>query len=378
MISRGVKAHLGLLLAFILMLGSCAQFERGPGSKASSETTIHIFHTFAQHLALEACGCSFRSLGGMARLQVAMNRSRKNVTEKAESLFLASGPSFSYWGIDGKGKTLPDQKKEIESLIDTWSALKLDVLSVSTEDLSLGMDQLKQLEARSKFRWVSANIIQKITKASLFSPSMAFEKDGHQVLVTGIASKGERLPEAITIDEPVAALERTVKAAVPKPDVVIILASYVSDEERAAIQRAIAIPHVILFGNDSDSLNGAAGQYSFSSIHMRSLNRGRSISQLSIFLKPGMKEFFNPEIAFQAMSSQDPIQKNIQQLEKDLGRTKSKSEQAKILKTLAERRDALGRAQLMPIHPTSGSSIFEYAVFPLDQQFDPVKKGQAE
>ena len=123
-----------------------------------------------------------------------------------------------------------------EGIIDAYNLMKVDAVGVSKRDLAGGLAFLQEQAKRSKFKWLSANLVRKSTNAPFFKTSTIMEIGPHKVGIIGLTSseppfafeeKGDAviLPWQDVLPELVAEM-------IPKCDMLILLSNNTSGQNK--------------------------------------------------------------------------------------------------------------------------------------------------
>ena len=175
----------------------------------------------------------------------------KTLREKHENVLLVdSGNAFL------KNGTRPELTAETTIL--GMNYIRYDALNIGQGELSLGIDFLRDLEKEALFPFVSANIFLKETGLPLGEQFLIKEFNGLKVGITGVISPeyvAKSSPEAknVTIEDPIATLERIVPELRKRSDVVIVL-SHLGVASTRTLARKISGIDIAIIGNDTQIL----------------------------------------------------------------------------------------------------------------------------
>ena len=73
-------------------------------------------------------------------------------------------------------------------IIDAYNLMKVDAVGVSKRDLAGGLAFLQEQAAKSKFKWLSANLVKKSTNDPLFKQNTITEVGPHKIGVIGLTT----------------------------------------------------------------------------------------------------------------------------------------------------------------------------------------------
>ena len=137
--------------------------------------------------------------------------------------------------------------------IDAYNRMGYDFLNIGDNDLKLGLNQLRELEAQANFDFISANIIMANTKEHLFVPYKIVNLNGVKFGFIGLASEPEGLDNRLDVLNPIEAYEKTRLDITDKCDFIIaVIALNATDE------------HNFISGDTSADLIISANQYRYS------------------------------------------------------------------------------------------------------------------
>ena len=156
-----------------------------------------------------------------------------------------------------KGTRLDKGKEEEEKLtaaaiVDAYNVIGCRAVGVTARDLAAGVDYLLELRERSRFSWLSANLVRGRSLRPLFAPYTVIEVAGTRVGVTGLTSP--RLAPAalgggrVSVIDWRQALRRVVEDLRDRADMIIVLSNLPASENRAMAKEFPAVAMIIQAG----------------------------------------------------------------------------------------------------------------------------------
>jgi 2',3'-cyclic-nucleotide 2'-phosphodiesterase (5'-nucleotidase family) len=88
------------------------------------------------------------------------------------------------------GRQLEQAKINAAGIVEAYNLLDYEAVGISALDLAGGVDFLKELQEKSKFSWLSANIVAPENDRPLFTPFVVKEKAGLRIAVLGLTGSG--------------------------------------------------------------------------------------------------------------------------------------------------------------------------------------------
>lgn len=197
------------------------------GLPPNRNNLLSIVYNGYRRSSLEPCGCVSHKLGGIDR-----------EASMIESITSAGLPMIKL-EAGGYVRDLAGQSAAFRTatkyLLGALAALDYDVFNVGATDIEIGREFLENSLGDKKDRLISANIVDPVTSAPLFSPYRILEvklRSGEiiKIGVTGITRSRvtigfpESVPKSYTVSDPVAALRKVMPELEKKCDIIILLA----------------------------------------------------------------------------------------------------------------------------------------------------------
>jgi hypothetical protein len=134
-------------------------------------------------------------------------------------------------------------------IVEAYNILGYEAVAVSRIDLAGGTDFLHELQKKSKFTWLSANLVDMRNRQPLFSPFIIKKKSGLRIAVIGLTGSGAanepRERENYLILPWQDLLPKFMKEIRKQADLVILLSS-LSPLENEQISQAFPNIHIII------------------------------------------------------------------------------------------------------------------------------------
>jgi 2',3'-cyclic-nucleotide 2'-phosphodiesterase (5'-nucleotidase family) len=163
------------------------------------------------------CGCHTPK-GGLARIASVIDSTK---IKYGDALVVEAG-DFA------PERTNAIEEARIDFQFKTLELIGYDAIGIGERELNFGYAKLKALAASSKVPLLCANLIDKKTGQPAFKPYTIVKKGNLKVGVFAVLGPKIELPadagEELTVEDPLAAAQRTVAALRKQCDVVVVLA----------------------------------------------------------------------------------------------------------------------------------------------------------
>ena len=156
-------------------------------------------------------------MGGLARKSTIINDLR---TEGYDVLVADAGNLFFKKDNLSSGVTIETAKETANIIVECFNAIGCDVFSPGSHDFAGGFDFLKDLETKSQFPFISANIFSKYGE-KIFEPYLIIEKQGKKIGFLGLSSIF--INEQVTVKDPFKILKSVIDELDSKTDMIILL-----------------------------------------------------------------------------------------------------------------------------------------------------------
>lgn len=161
--------------------------------------------------------------------------------------------------LDGGGLLFPMEKFSphraaqaqitAEGIVEAYNYMGFKAVGIAAADLATGLDFLKDISKRSKFAWLSANLVQADSHKPIFQDAIQFEVGKLKVAVLGLTE--ERAGQFLDTNGGVVilpwqeVLPDLVSQLGKKADLVILLSSYSQADNKKIAEQVTGI-HLIL------------------------------------------------------------------------------------------------------------------------------------
>jgi 5'-nucleotidase len=194
------------------IIGGCGKGELAEG------TVVTIMYSSDVHGKLEGCGCRHNS-GGITRRSAVLRSAR----EEDETVFYCDAGNFL------TGTPEVDSSRGRIS-VAVYNQLGANVVNVSERELALGVEAFKNVRKEGKFACVSANL--RYHGSPVTEPYVTRKVKDARIGVIGLCgarnamrSDSQKLPEGVTMDDPLVSARRCVVALQGKADVIVVLST---------------------------------------------------------------------------------------------------------------------------------------------------------
>tara|TARA_Y100001970_G_scaffold60156_1_gene76627 strand:+ start:212 stop:1210 length:999 start_codon:yes stop_codon:yes gene_type:complete len=156
-------------------------------------------------------------MGGLARKSTIINDLKK---EGNDVIVADAGNLFFKKDKISSGITIDTAKETAKIIVDCFNVIGCDVFSPGSHDFAAGLQFIQDLENRSNFPYISANIFGK-NGEKLYEPYIIVEKQGKKIGFLGLSSVF--LNEKLTVKDPFKVLKSMIDELESKTDMVILL-----------------------------------------------------------------------------------------------------------------------------------------------------------
>ena len=201
-------------VALVLLL---LAFAATPRLAAAGPKTLAVLSTSDAVGKLTPCGCHTPK-GGFARIASVVDSSK---IRYGDVLLVEAGD----FAPDGSN---PIEEARIDFQFRTMELIGYDAIGIGERELNFGYAKLKTLAAGSKVPVISANLVDKKSGQLAFKPYAIVKKGNLKVGVFSVMAPKVDLPAGagseLTVEDPLAATQRTVAELRKQCDVVVALA----------------------------------------------------------------------------------------------------------------------------------------------------------
>lgn len=344
-----MRKTLGLFWAFLFILSACQSQEtalRQPESESPKKRGVTVLFSSNRQLEIEPCGCSLNPAGGIEREFNYFTAVKAEVGHPV--IGLASGATFVPEAADFQPKSLGFYQKKAIYAVKGMNALELKALAPSADDFRLGVEYLKQLESKSTFPWVLANVVDKKTKQPVFKPTHSFKVGDDEYLVIGLTGPAQKVFANKNIQVlPAEEVLRGILSEVKTRKFVIVM----SNLPRAEWQKMSALTskiQLILGSTDADSTGAAWEQWTPGTLFANPPHRSQFMARLDLAWVEPITGFYGASFVEAAAFSRRALQMQITEANLILEKKLSKKEKKKWTDRATAASEKLGRLVEVP------------------------------
>jgi 5'-nucleotidase / UDP-sugar diphosphatase len=278
--------------ALMVLASGCTKKEVPEG------TVVSLIYSSDVRGKLEGCGCKHNG-GGVTRRSAAITQAR------------AKDPDVVYCDAGNfmTGTPEVDSTRGLLS-VAVYNEMKAAVVNVCERELAFGMDNFKKAKEQAKFKMVSANLRY---KGSVFTePYVVLPVKEAQVAFIGLCATPDimrtdsvKLPEGVTVEDPIVAARRVVSALRGKVNMIVVL-STCGDALDSTLATQFTDIDVIIGGRTYRP--DPANPWTIGKTRIARTSRdGRELGRLDLAFGPaGAIKTYNPtEIALETSSPSD-------------------------------------------------------------------------
>lgn len=156
-------------------------------------------------------------MGGLARKSTII----KDLKSEGHDVIVAdAGNLFFKKDKLSSGITIDHAKETANIIVDCFNIIGCDVFSPGSHDFAAGFDFMTQLQKKSNFPYISANIFEK-NGQKLYEPYIIVEKQGKKIAFIGLSSVF--LNDKLTVKDPFKILKNIINEVDSKSDMIILL-----------------------------------------------------------------------------------------------------------------------------------------------------------
>ena len=183
----------------------------------SSDNGIRLVLTSNVNGETDPCGWKKKPMGGLARKSTII----KDLKSEGHDVIVAdAGNLFFKKDKLSSGVTIDHAKETANIIVDCFNIIGCDVFSPGSHDYAAGFDFMQQLQKKSNFPYISANIFGK-NGEKLYDPYIIVEKQGKKIGFVGLSSVF--LNEKLTVKDPFKTLKNIINEVDSKTDMIILL-----------------------------------------------------------------------------------------------------------------------------------------------------------
>ncbi len=309
-----------IILAVFFLVG-CASTSN-LSSHSDGPGKLSILSDSSRMGELEPCGCTVNTLGGLVRQENVFAKWRANFKNH---LTVTSGMAF----VPQKFEMLKDhpeqQKVKGQFIIKALNELGMQVMSVSANDLAMGLPYILSLRDNAKFKMVSANLIHAKTKKPIFDETAEFQFEGTKVVVTGVTKYGWEQGWVMDSGAMVARPEEKIAAIlakVPESSFVVLLSDLPAADRDELLEK---FPKIRVVVGASENAGQAAELRGTTALRLDNEGRARAVSRTTVDLGPATVPFYDEKFSAHVAKERAWKKDRIVELEKKYAATKDES-----------------------------------------------------
>jgi hypothetical protein len=228
---RGPRWTAALLVVLAAVPGSSGDGPSAPAPGTSSggpSRKFTLVYNVNNAGYWDVCGCKHKDVrqGSVTRRAAFLKQLR--ATDR-KILLLDGGSTLFSVGSRVKDEELGEAVRRAELIVDSYNLMGYHAMAVGAFDLAAGMDHLRKLQSRSKFKFLSANLADRKSGKLYFEPHAVFEVAGLRIGVVGLTIETltkyylEKVAPDAQLLDPIAAAKNAIAELRPKTDFVIAL-----------------------------------------------------------------------------------------------------------------------------------------------------------
>ena len=183
----------------------------------SSDNGIRLVLTSNVNGETDPCGWKKKPMGGLARKSTII----KDLKSEGHDVIVAdAGNLFFKKDKLSNGITIDHAKATANIIVDCFNIIGCDVFSPGSHDFAGGFDFMQQLQKKSDFPYISANIFSS-SGERLYDPYVIIEKQGKKIGFIGLSSVF--LNDQLSVKDPFKILKDLINEVESKTDMIILL-----------------------------------------------------------------------------------------------------------------------------------------------------------
>jgi len=282
---------------------------------------------------IERCGCSAQDLGGIDR---EVNLLEQYKSERNLSVtYLVTGTTLVTQPQNFKPSRIKRYLSKAGYVVEALNLMGASYYAPSIQDLSLGVDAIRGLEQKAKFKFLSANLFQLKDgkmQASLFKPYEEVNLAGAQVLFIGLSGKGNpvyKVDSMVGFKPPKEALKAVFEKVDPTGKFVVLLSS-LPEVELKEVQAEF--PQIQFYAGGSDQRATLDLEYpSRKTVYGNPSARGRDVLIVEVGAKLPFDEFYSEKGAQFATERKVLLDDQLRKLPEKIANAKTPAEKAEHL-----------------------------------------------
>ncbi len=213
---------LSFLFSIIILIGCAVTPEK------TNFPRLTVFYSANRQGEVEPCGCQVHQLGGLNRMAVFLEESRKGLGKRTQLLVDAGDTFFSSNPLNTR--RIEQEKIRAATIADSYRQLHWDAFTPGERDFAAGLGFLRDLQKRSGAVFISSNLKDQQGN-TLFENFHIFDLQGQKVGVMSLTSPDvmSRV-SSVVVEDPVQAFSRTLQELKKGGAEIVILLSHLGLE----------------------------------------------------------------------------------------------------------------------------------------------------
>lgn len=270
---------------------------------------LTIFFTANNHAEREDCGCRKNPLGGLDRRHTLLEALEDpGQSQKWWGREAAPGPVFHLDAGDsifinstidrGTPNAQKIAKHDGRAVVDALNTFPPDAMLVGELELVFGVDELKALEKRAKFPFISANV-QSPQGELLWPGHLVVERDGRKIGVVGVTKQKTRYEDywnerKVQVTDPLEAAKTAIAKLPEDVDLVVLLSNLgLNDSEKLVTDLRAQNARVDFVVVSSSNRMTEEPQFAAGVPLVEPLSRGKYVGRADFVLNGPTIEFRN-------------------------------------------------------------------------------------
>ncbi len=354
-----------ILFLITLVIAGCATQQLQKTELPANSTTI--LFSANRNLEFEPCGCSMSPQGGLVREWNYLQAVKKS---NPSAFYLVSGTSFYPELGQYESKEKKSYFLKAGYIAEAFKKMGVDVVGLSDEDLRLGLSSLKKLASQYHLDFISTNIIDKKTKAPLFSPYKKVSRNGATFYILSLTSDEGVLPakSGVMIQSPEIALQEWL-GKIPQDGYVVVLSTLSKIDRDPLVQKFTGV-HLFLGGQRREDIPGRFTQNTVSTLFANQSGGGKSIYQITLSSPAPKKRFYNANIVREYAELRTYWEENLETYQREIASKQNEKKRASLQASIEQLRTNLKLSKDIIVNPDEQSVLYDYKLVELGPSFD--------
>lgn len=291
-------------LLWVALLGGCAS----PPDQARPTNPVSVIFASNRFLELEPCGCSINPVGGLEREWNLLEKWKKEITWPI--IVLTGGTTFAPPPKQYNPKNAGHHIEKGHFLLEALDQFKTSALGLTIDDLAVGLEEIRRLERKARFPFISSNITAK-DGAHLFKPFYEITNGEDLILLLALSHESQASwSKPYAVKNPENSVREILSSHGKRARMVIILSSLPRDLNTKILEIFPEV-HVILGGIPNETTTHVE-QYNRSSLYANPNDRGQALVRLDFKSRGKINGLHNPTVAKDHEYTRELLRKQIE------------------------------------------------------------------